>query len=1140
MSKKQEQQFENNNSLEELKGFVPVQYKMLKLDAGYILSFKKKKVSEKNKKGIMVDVEYCNVPKTELLEWLIIPHGKNGLVSVGDNILFQKIREVKTQIEEINTSKDDEAYIDMEMTPNEQQIRACRILADYRAELKRLKRLLTMKSTKTRRDKYLAQMMKIENFLYIPDVINVQANKGQYDEIGEKGFFYDNTKYVRICASSGSLKQNTVTFIREDIYKLVLPKIRVGFQLDIETSEILAPSKFGAYEGLIMSGCSFVSTPNVVVIPDFEYITFRDKDNKDHCVYYVTKENRTEMTEDGKEIKLPPIYHPDNIVPFFETKKDENGNFCAYLNSFDGMGFIEPNYVKEKWKQELQIDYIPAAFNVRSIGVKGLLVTFPFREFARRKGYTQIYDIRYKDCPVEEARYFDIETVDVILTESQWKYKKLYADIQGRLGYNFDYYNNNPEALWGVQRYAPKVDKDISRLNYQLTQTSNIKKDEDVERVVEPTKKYLKILANGEKEHIMYALLKETMRKLKESDSSMEEADDIEDFEFDDMESKAISSQIDYEELRTSTLNRAIYKNHALLQDEYVSNQMQKMIKGILDKAKCGKLYPEHNSNYQFMISDPYALAQWAFNWLDWKLNGTQGRENRVIEHIPTTPREEMLGGFGLIPANHVFSNYWLQKNVSTIDACRSPMTDIAEHNILTICNQENTAVDVFDEMRTYYEHITSGIIFSVHDLSTVRASDSDFDSDMVCTFDSEVFIENAWDVIPTTYDKGVDNMKPKKYTIQEAIKSDKQGFGNQVGIFSNYSTSVFATIPMFKDGDKHANELYPEYDCTEKQLALYNLIKTLRFLNGEEIDSTKTGIKPEKSEDFVFTKPDTDAVRRYNQTEIEKYAEKFLDANELIPRRMPYYFIYAKPSYHDKYTKYKMKLNDTCKWYTFESIENFVGAVMRGERELVTDDEKAFWEFYSSNCPLLLTDCLMNKVCWNLESFEKELNSIIKAKWKNKEEKYVLFEYAKPVELSKKQKKFIEDKLKEYRDEIKAMYNKKNVQETKDPYQVSRRESLVCRLRMELTEELEVGFTDLFNMLVTALKDKAEKNAVNGFIWNIMGEDILDVIPYSEQYLEWNDTVEEGQDYDTEILGRKVQFRWRERDIAREGFDED
>jgi hypothetical protein len=53
------------------------------------------------------------VPKTELIDWLTLSHGNNGLVSVGDNILFQKIREVKAEI------SGDESFFDD--TPNEQQ-----------------------------------------------------------------------------------------------------------------------------------------------------------------------------------------------------------------------------------------------------------------------------------------------------------------------------------------------------------------------------------------------------------------------------------------------------------------------------------------------------------------------------------------------------------------------------------------------------------------------------------------------------------------------------------------------------------------------------------------------------------------------------------------------------------------------------------------------------------------------------------------------------------------------------------------------------------------------------------------------------------------------------------------------------------
>lgn len=100
-------------------------------------------------------------------------------------------------------------------------------------------------------------------------------------------------------------------------------------------------------------------------------------------------------------------------------------------------------------------------------------------------------------------------------------------------------------------------------------------------------------------------------------------------------------------------------------------------------------------------------------------------------------------------------------------------MTDIAEHNILDVCNKDNVyrlgiTPEIYDEMERYYKYINSGIIYSLHDLSTVKHSDSDFDSDMVCTFNSEVYINNAWDVYPTTYEKGVDNMTPKNMTLQK------------------------------------------------------------------------------------------------------------------------------------------------------------------------------------------------------------------------------------------------------------------------------------------------------------------------------------------------------------------------------------
>ena len=537
------------------------------------------------------------------------------------------------------------------------------------------------------------------------------------------------------------------------------------------------------------------------------------------------------------------------------------------------------------------------------------------------------------------------------------------------------------------------------------------------------------------------------------------------------------------------------------------------------------------------MISDPYGLAQWSFNWFKWQRYETHGVEDRVIEHIPKTPREEIMSGIGLIPANHVYSEYWLQKNVSVIDACRSPMTDIAEHNILTVCNKDNIADDVYSEMETYYKYIKSGIIYSLHDLSVIRHSDSDFVGDIVLTTDSEVLIENAWDVMPTTYDKGVDNMTPKKYDIKVAVESDKQGFGNKVGVYSNLSTSLFAMMQLFAEGDRHTDENYPEYDCTEKQLELYKAIKKDRFIIGEEIDSTKTGVKPEMSSDFIYTnyRQNMEEIRRMNQDGIEKFSEKLRTKNELVPKFMPYFFIYNRDSYKDKYTKYKTKMNEMCKWYTYESIDNFVYDMMHGIRQPETKNEKFFWEYFVSHCPLLLTDCLMNKICWKLEMFEDELEAIMKSKWSSSEN-YILMGYAKDdITLSKKQEQYIREKYDEYKNEIMAIFNKKNTNNgDRKLYQVGKRDALIFRLRTEMTKELGVGFTELFHMLVKALKkeSKTKYKSINAFIWNLMGDDILDVIPMNSRYLKWDDTKSADEEKGVEILGKNVVFKWEERAV--------
>ena len=164
-------------------------------------------------------------------------------------------------------------------------------------------------------------------------------------------------------------------------------------------------------------------------------------------------------------------------------------------------------------------------------------------------------------------------------------------------------------------------------------------------------------------------------------------------------------------------------------------------------------------------------------------------------------------------------------------------------------------------------------------------------------------------------------------------------------------------------------------------------------------------------------------------------------------------------------------------------------------------------------------------------------MDVIIKENWKDND-RYILMGYAKEIEITKSQEKFIRDQYQNYIDGVKEIFNKKDRPNTnggnKELYQIGKRDALLFKIRTELIKELKVGFPDLFNMLVKALKNhKKSKDSINSFIWNVMGDDILDVIPLSDKHLKMDDTISAGEMQGIEILGKNVVFTWEDRNIG-------
>src|SRR5699024_5777822 len=136
-------------------------------------------------------------------------------------------------------------------------------------------------------------------------------------------------------------------------------------------------------------------------------------------------------------------------------------------NRTDGMRLISPE-LSEKWAKELGLDWIPSQWIIRQNFIKGMVCTFPFREFAEEINHGN-YEVNtvYTDTHGRPIKA-DLREVDLILTESQFKLWEGFASIESYV----DNCHKN-KLNWGVAQYSPKKNKETLTLNYQFIQTLN-------------------------------------------------------------------------------------------------------------------------------------------------------------------------------------------------------------------------------------------------------------------------------------------------------------------------------------------------------------------------------------------------------------------------------------------------------------------------------------------------------------------------------------------------------------------------------------------------------------------------------------------------------------------------------------------
>ena len=477
---------------------------------------------------------------------------------------------------------------------------------------------------------------------------------------------------------------------------------------------------------------------------------------------------------------------------------------------------------------------------------------------------------------------FDIRNADAIITESQFKLWDSYKSYE-------DYESNCIEngLGWGVSLQTPEFDKDVLELNYQFLQALNLS-DKDVVDLCDMSVKYFEGVSS---DNILYTILFLLGKHLD------------------------ISKIEQYLKSSDNYWVNALMFDHNLINDPYIREKIYDSISARIKDACIGKILVE--GNFQVIVPDSYAFMQHACG----------------------------LQVTGLLNEGEFYSKYWTSRNVETVDAMRSPLTHISEHNIVKIVDS--------DEISKWFKYYYTGLVANCHDEHTLKFSGSDYDYDIIATTSNPIMINGVHkDQFPITYQPP----KAEKMIINpwNLYQSDLFTFGSIIGSITNKTTNIYSLLPLFKK------------DSVEYEI-LMNRLKMGCKLQSAQIDKAKIGrevkgipgcwVEYQKIKD----EDDDDVIEWKNLN------------NSLLCDKHPYFFIYLYRETHKKYRNYYNGYNKMCKVMFKMDLEQLKNLKRR------TTEQRELLDNFNKYLPVVDSDCEMNRICHYMESINFNIKSKLK-----------------------------------------------------------------------------------------------------------------------------------------------------------------
>lgn len=458
---------------------------------------------------------------------------------------------------------------------------------------------------------------------------------------------------------------------------------------------------------------------------------------------------------------------------------------------------------------------------------------------------------------------------------------------------------------------------------------------------------------------------------------------------------------------------QALMAEPEIINDPYIRRKIWGMIEKRVEMAKRGAI--RINANFAMISGDPYALCQSMFG----------------------------LEVTGLLSRGEAYHKYWIDRGAEEIVCFRAPMT--CANNITKMrLNKSNDVAHWFRYMETV-------MVYNAWDTSCEAMNGQDMDGDTNMCTDNPILLK-CTQKRPTII---CAQRKAAKCipTEEDIVRANKLAFNDDIGVITNYVTSMFDVQSRFDKGSH-------EYEVLD-----YRIMCGQNYQQAS-IDRIKG----------IIAKPMPSYWYSYRDCGDDEFNRRIVASNK------PYFMTYVYPALRAKNNAYIKNTNaKAVRLFSKYGIHNIDDLYARKRK---TKRMKEFIYNYEEHMTVGNNPCTVNRICWLAE---QELGGLEKAKLLNTSFDYSIMK--SNVGYSRDMYNKIYNLYQEYIQKIQRLQKRINEEKTEKYIDADER-YIFLELFKKNCQEI---CTNEYELCDIVLDICYRKGNMKSFAWDVCGDTIVE-----------------------------------------------